>query len=391
MRRFDLLLICVCASFAACGDDGSGGSDTADATTTDTSAAETSAETTDDTAVAETSGDTTASETADDTTVAETNEEVAGGDTSSAEDVPDATGCEYFEEPRVAECNGLLTQFLKWSDFGASGCPDYYTAGDDRYESFAALAAAKSCDAECEYVATIGADFIGCVSGSRTGYEQYEASGQGCLEAVYNTPVGLLRDLCDWQEQACYAGCNPSCQEGIAGTVDASQLAASGTVNVTTRQSASQELVVSAAGYLAGIELSAKHCGTPVGLFVTIMDIDGNEVAWADVAPETIPAGCTTETPLVTGPRAAVYADLATNCLAVAAGDTLRFVVTPAFDTPEGLCGANNTCEEGDIGKTCAAHDECELRTTLGIATGDPYVGEGPFTGADLTFKVFIE
>ncbi|MFO0748933.1 MAG: thrombospondin type 3 repeat-containing protein [Myxococcota bacterium] len=212
------LTLCLASSFlvanlalGACSDDAKTGTDTAVDTTSDvggdaTSAADSSPTTATDTTAdsqADVGLDTTVAPDSGDATVADTGDDV-GADTGDAADGDATAECMYFEEPRLLECGDDLGSFLYWQDFGEAGCPAYYTAGDQRFDTLAELAAAKGCNADCEYIARISVDVLGCLSGHRTGFDEYSADGEGCLEAVYNTPIGPLKDICDWQERACY-------------------------------------------------------------------------------------------------------------------------------------------------------------------------------------------
>jgi len=183
-------------SVSACSDDATKDASGADTTSdvsdaTGDSAAETTETVTNDPDATE--PDTTpdvAPDTAPETTT----------DTSDGEVV----ACEYFEEREIIKCGQANAQVLHWKDFGAGGCAPYYTRGDDRYDTIEALAQAEGCDATCVYVARQAVDFIRCDGQGRSGWETYQADGEGCLEAIYSTPDGIFTDLCFWAQYACY-------------------------------------------------------------------------------------------------------------------------------------------------------------------------------------------
>lgn len=196
---------------AACGGD-SGTAGSADATVATDAAADTAGADTSQTDA--TADDASATEPADASDATQAGDVPSPNDTSSPTDADDAgdadpdsgdtSSCMYFEEPRLLMCEGELTQALFWQDFGDAGCASYYSLGEAEYPTLEALVAAQGCDGSCEYIATISVDVLGCVNGRRTGFDVYHASGEGCLEAVYNTPDGPLADICDWPERACY-------------------------------------------------------------------------------------------------------------------------------------------------------------------------------------------
>ncbi|MCC6620641.1 MAG: hypothetical protein IT385_05270 [Deltaproteobacteria bacterium] len=370
-RPLQLIPCLVALALAACGDDGAKNTDTTQ--TTDASQVT-------DTATSETTTDTVETDTGD--TTAPTETETSAGDTivdTDASTPPCVPAEETFEEPRILDCNNLLTQVLYWEDYSATACPPYYTHGDDRYASLEAIQAALGCDA-CEYRASIGVDFIGCVSGFRTGYEVYNpTTGEGCLEAVYGTPKGLLRNLCQWEEKACYAECDEDCQEGVVGAVDQAQLSgATGTSFSQSGNPVGQSFVVGKAGILTGIEVRLTRCTATSAATLTLRDAEGNEIAWAEITNEAIPEGCnTTQSDLVEGTRGPGYFAIETQCIPVAVGDALSFSVAPV------------PCLE----------EPCAEYVGLGEDNRDPYA-LGTFTypaleqtldEVDLAFKVYVQ
>jgi hypothetical protein len=104
-------------------------------------------------------------------------------------------------------CGQAHTQISRWTDFLDNACADYYTRGDDRYDTIEALAVGEGCDASCVYIASQAVDFIRCDGQGRSGFETFRADGEGCLDGVYRTADGILTDLCFWSVYQCY--CNP--------------------------------------------------------------------------------------------------------------------------------------------------------------------------------------
>ena len=356
MRNAHTLMLCIALGLAACDDDSNPRSDT------ETTAPDTT--TPDDT---NTPPDSTPD--SDDTTP-DTDDTTPDSEVSPP-CIPDA---EVFDDPRVIVCGTTLTFVFYGEDLSPSACPPYYRFNDTKYPSLEALAAAEDCDATCEYRGTMGVDLIGCESGFRTGYEVYEpTTDNACLDAVYSTPIGLLSDLCLWPEKTCRADCNPSCAEGTIGDLDAHQLsAAAGTRRVTTAP-LGQSFRAEKNGILTGLELRLTRCDTTTPTSLTLLDADGVEIAWAELA--TPPDGCDSTTDLENGPPGPAYFAIEGQCLAVQTGDTLRLTIQPPLcDTPP--------CGDG-VG--------------LGYATGNPYTPGSLFTGdtavttEDLSFKVFIE
>jgi len=371
-RPLQLIPCLVALALAACGDDGAKNTDTTQTTdasqVTDTATSETTTDTVDpDTAATDTSDPTETDASATDTS--------ADTDTSPPPCVPAE---ETFEEPRILDCGNLLTQVLYWEDFSATECPPYYTHGGNRYASLEAIQAALGCNA-CEYRASIGVDFIGCVSGFRTGYEVYNPTGEGCLEAVYGTPKGLLRNLCQWEEKACYADCNADCQEGVVGAVDQSQLSgATGTSFSQSDNPVGQSFVVGKAGILTGIEVRLTRCTATSAALLTLRDAEGNEIAWAEIANAAIPEGCdAAQTSLTAGTRGAGYFAIETQCIPVAVGDVLSFHVMPI------------PCLEAP----------CAEYVGLGEDNTDPYAAgtfiypalQQTLDEVDLAFKVYVQ
>lgn len=181
--------LAVCSLFlfnAACSDDA-----TKDATSPDTTS-DTAVET--DATEGDTSPD-TSPDVSPDTTEPDTTADTNDGEVAA---------CEYFEEREIIKCGQANTQVLHWKDFSGAGCAPYYTRGDNRYETIEALATGEGCDATCVYVARQAVDFIRCDGQGRSGWETYEADGEGCLDALYSTPDGIFADLCFWAQYACH-------------------------------------------------------------------------------------------------------------------------------------------------------------------------------------------
>jgi len=373
MRIAPQLSVLFALAFAACGSDSSRPTDTA---------GDTSGEVTGDT-----SGPDAPDPDTDDTASPDGEDDDGGdgmsGDTSEdaaevvAPCVPDA---EIFDDPRVIDCGGTLTFVFFGEDTSPSQCPSYYRFNDTKYPTLEALAAAQNCSASCEYRASIGVDLIGCESGFRTGYEQYEPVDKEatCLEAVYSTPIGLLRDLCTWPEKACRADCNADCAEGTIGTSNATQLSGSaGTLRVTPTTNIGQSFRAETAGILTGIELRLTGCSAGLPATIAILDENGGEVGWAELASATLPEGCDSTANLTAGAPGVGYFALETSCVGVEIGDTLTLVVQYPFCDPE-----IETCADG-VG--------------LGYALGNPYTPGTLFTNEtavpdqDLAFKVFVK
>lgn len=363
MRIAPQLTLLLALTVSACGDDSKPQTDTAD--TADTS-------------------DTT--EPGDTATPDDTDDETSGPDTTEpADTAPDTTAdvevsppctpdAEIFDDPRVILCGSTLTFVFYGEDLSPSACPPYYRINDTKYPSLEALAAAENCDASCEYRGTMGVDLIGCESGFRTGYEVYEPlTDNSCLDAVYATPIGLLSDLCLWPEKTCRADCNPACAEGTIGTLDAHQLSgAAGTKRVAT-SSVGQSFRAEKSGILTGLELRLTRCDMTTPATLSILDPDGVELAWAELASP--PEGCESTTDLASGAPGLAHFAIEDQCLAVETGDTLHLVVNaPSCDTPP--------CGDG---------------FGLGYATNNPYtpgnlfLGETAVPSEDLSFKAFIE
>lgn len=200
-------LVPILALLTACGDDAKTASDTRtdSADTSGDTSADSAPDTTDTSAdsAADTEPDTTADTEPDTAPDTEPDSEADTADTT-----PDTAGCEYFEEIELMKCAESHVQILHWKDFGETGCADYYTRADARYDTLEALATAEDCDTSCIYVATTAVDFIRCDGQGRSGWETFEADGEGCLEALYRTADGIFPDLCLWATYACY--CPPS-------------------------------------------------------------------------------------------------------------------------------------------------------------------------------------
>lgn len=290
--------------------------------------------------------------------------------------VPDS---EIFDDPRIIDCGGTLTFVFFGEDNSASKCPSYYRFNDTKYPSLEALATARGCSASCEYRAFIGVSLIGCVGGSRTGYEDYrpvDEAATTCLQAVYFTPIGLLTDLCNWPERACRADCNADCAEGTTGTLNATQLSGeAGTLRVTPTMNLGQSFRAETAGILTGIELRLTRCNSEVPASLVILDENGGEVAWAELLSATLPEGCDSTADLATGEPGVGFFAIETACVPVEIGDTLALRVQYPFCDLE-------TCPDG-VG--------------LGYATGNPYTPGSLFTNEievpdqDLAFKVFVK
>jgi hypothetical protein len=370
MRIAPQLSVFCALAFAACGSDSSKPTDTT---------GDTSGEVTGDTVVPDApdpdTNDTAGPDGSDDDTSGDTTEDTAE---VVAPCVPDM---EIFDDPRVIDCAGALTFVFYGEDTSPSQCPSYYRFSDTKYASLEALAAARGCSASCEYRASIGVDLIGCESGFRTGYEQYvpvDEEATTCLDAVYSTPIGLLRDLCAWPEKACRAECNADCTEGTVGTSNASQLSgAAGTLRVTPTTNIGQSFRAETAGVLTGIELRLTGCGTGLPATISILDENGGEVGWAELVNATLPEGCDSTSSLTAGAPGVGYFALETSCVGVEIGDTLTVMVQYPFCDPE-----IETCPDG-VG--------------LGYATGNPYTPGSLFTNEtavpdqDLAFKVFVK
>lgn len=363
MRIAPPLYLLLALALPACGDDSNPQTDT-DTSQTDTDASQ--------------PGDTTGpNDTSDDTApdTTDTTDDTAPDTTADTEVSPPCVPeGEIFDDPRVILCGSTLTFVFYGEDLSPSACPPYYRLNDTKYPSLEALAAAENCDASCEYRGTMGVDIIGCESGFRTGYEVYEPTSENtCLEAVYSTPVGLLADLCLWPEKTCRSDCNPACAEGTVGDLDAHQLSgAAGTKRVSST-SIGQSFRAEKAGILTGIELRLTRCDMTTPAALTLLDPDGVELAWAELA--TPPEGCESTTDLSNTPPGPAHFAIEGQCLAVETGDTLHIVLNaPLCETPP--------CGDG---------------FGLGYATGNPYtpgtlfVGETAVPAEDLSFKVFIE
>lgn len=352
MRNGHPLHLLLALAISACGDTPKPQTDTDDDTT---------APDTDDAAVDSDTDDTTADAEADTTLDVEV----------SPPCTPDA---EIFDDPRVILCGSTLTFVFYGEDLSPSACPPYYRFNDTKYPSLEALAAAENCDANCEYRGTMGVDLIGCESGFRTGYEVYEPlTDNACLDAVYATPIGLLPDLCLWPEKTCRADCNPACAEGTVGALDAHQLSGAAGTKRVANTSVGQSFRAEKSGVLTGIELRLTRCDTTTPATLSVLDSDGVELAWAELA--TPPEGCDSTSDLANGAPGLAYFAIEAQCLAVETGDTLHIVVNASLcETPP--------CSEG-LG--------------LGYATGNPYtpgnlfLGETAVPSEDLSFKAFIE
>lgn|GEM_PF-3101308 len=385
--RLRFLLVAACAlSLGAC-------SESKDTDPTDTTAP--------DTTSSDVQGDTDPADTAvDETSVADTDDtpDTTPDVQEDTVDLPDTSACQYFDVPRVADCSGFLMRIAYWTDTTSADCPPYYTRGVTRYETFADLAAAVGCVPECEYRATIAVTVIGCISGGRTGYEQYAASADSCLDAVYGTPVGFISDLCEWPERACRSECNADCQKGVVGDIDQAQLSgAGGIVNVSPTQVTGQTFTVGRAGILSGVEVRLGRCNATVPAMLAVFDADGVELAVAELAADAIPDTCVNQDSLAAGAPGPAYFDLAPSCFAVEAGQVLELRVS--MPAPElGVCDTRaRACTAGTIGESCDTDASCNQHFGLGVADGDPYAGgtmtsEGTaYPASDLAFKVFVK
>lgn len=369
MRSTPAFIASLALAFAACGGDDQPstdvGADTSDATPGDTT---TPPDSTPPSDTPETSEDVLTPDTPDATDTIDASEEVL------APCLPDE---EVFDDPRIISCKGALTFYFYGEDTSASSCPPTWRFNDTVYPSLEALAAAEGCDASCEYRATHAVDLIGCQSGFRTGYEVYEPfAPEGCFEAVFATPGGLLTDLCAWPEKACRADCNPDCAEGTVGTLDASQLSAqAGALRLGPTTEIAQTFRVESDGILTGVELRLTRCDSDTPALLAILDEGGVEVAWAELSAESQPAGCDGAGSLSDGAPGVGYFAVEDACLAVTAGETLQLVLRYPF------CDLQS-CPDG-VG--------------VGYAAGDPYehgalsVNGDEEADQDLAFKVFVQ
>jgi hypothetical protein len=192
----------------ACSDDSDGnGMDVTPDTSSETGETTPDAtETTPDSADPDTTEPDTAPDTTADTADSAEPDTTEPADTSDPSDTAetDTSTCEYFEEREVLKCGLAFKQILHWKDFSGSGCPDYYTQGETRYDTVAELAAAEGCEDDCVYVAGQSADFFRCDGEGRSGFDIYSGQGEGCVEGVVGTPDGIFPDICLWATYACY-------------------------------------------------------------------------------------------------------------------------------------------------------------------------------------------
>jgi phosphoribosyl-AMP cyclohydrolase len=318
-------------------------------------------------------------------------------DDADTADASEVVACEYLDAKRILSCRGTLQTIHLWTDSGPSECPAYYTSGSSEYATIEALATAEDCDTDCLYMPVQTVGVLGCDSGDNESYVLNVATpvqGVTCFDAVYTTSVGLVTDLCAWDETSCSAAC--TCAAGDIGEVAAMQLSGgSGTGSIGQSSSAvrTQTVTAPADGVLSTVEFRLSRCDVDIDVVLTVSDASTSTLlATSRINASSLPNTCAGAPGSLDAntPGAGLF-NLLDACVVVSSGQTLLLALSLDPNAPLSLC-ESGVCVGLRAGQDCDFARECDATVGISIDNSNPYPG-GAVVGypdQDLAFKLFM-
>lgn len=192
------------------------------------------------------------------------------------------------------------------------------------------------------------------------------------------------------------AGSDASVCGSGAGSLDQSQLVATGNIVISATQSPSQSFTVGSTGTLTGIELGLASCNgvDPASSIVLTLSRGATVLAVASLPASSISEASCGGFSLSSTDVGAGFYDLSSSCIAVTAGDQLTAALT--ISGPSATCSSDTyQCAGGaNDGRFCEDDSECGYAARLGMQ-GDVYSGGamsvfGNEYGWDAAFKTFV-
>lgn len=199
-------------------------------------------------------------------------------------------------------------------------------------------------------------------------------------------------------------GCSGVCLDGacvdagiMGAAVDQSLFTTSGFLPITAADVPSQTFTAGASGLLTAIEIAAVGCDPlpPAGsIKLVLLDADNITLAEATAPIDALGNTCMSYelSGDVMGPG---LFDLSDSCVAVEAGQQLRFLLE-LEGVPAGVCEAmGKKCSAGKVGEGCFDDLDCDFQIGAGLdfggyAGGDLLLGDAPQADQDLTFKTIV-